>query len=234
MSTSTNTISNSLLNPSTVINGSVSADTSSSIDPSRWNIFSGLQEVSVFTWILIVFLLSFFGFNIFVYLAEGTEEVTSIFKPLVDVIVALVAHVTSIFVGVTAAGANTIVQGTADVIDTGLTNIENRAEKIQDNTSASSLKSTHDAQNKSDKTMDNNTLNKTLNTAKAAHPDNNGDYESDQSGSSIQAGNGKSGWCFIGEDRGFRSCMEIGQQDKCMSGDIFPSNEICVNPSLRA
>ena len=234
MSTSTNTISNSLLNPSTITNGSVSTDTSSGIDLGRWNIFSGLKDVSVFTWILIVFLLSFFGFNIFIYLAEGTAEVTSIFKPLIDVMVALVAHVTSIFVGVTAAGAKTIVKGTADVIDTGLTNIENRAEKVQDNTSASSLKARHDANSKPDKTMDNNTLNKTLNTAKAANSGNNGDYESDQSGSSIQAGSGKSGWCFIGEDRGFRSCMEIGQQDKCMSGDIFPSNEICINPSLRA
>jgi hypothetical protein len=233
MSTSTNTISNSLLNPSTITNGSVSADTSSSFDSSRWDIFSGLKDVSVFTWILIIFLFSFFGFNIFIYLAEGTEEVTSIFKPLIDVVIALVAHVTSIFVGVTAAGTNTIVQGTADVIDTGLTNIENRAEKIQDKTAVSSLKSQHDAKSKPDKTMDNNTLNKTLNTAKAKQS-NNGDYESDQSGSSIQAGNSKSGWCFIGEDRGFRSCMEIGQQDKCMSGDIFPSNEICINPSLRA
>jgi hypothetical protein len=231
MSTSTNTISNSLLNPSTITTGS---DTSSSLDPNRWNIFSGLKDVSVFTWILIVFIFSFFGVNIFIYLAKGTEEVTSIFKPLIDVAVALVAHVTSIFVGVTAAGTNTIVQGTADVIDTGLTNIENRAEKVQDKTAISSLKSQHDAKSSPDNTMDNNTLNKTLNTAKAQQSNNNGDYESDQSGSSIQAGKNKSGWCFIGEDRGFRSCMEIGQQDKCMSGDIFPSNEICINPSLRA
>jgi hypothetical protein len=82
--------------------------------------------------------------------------------------------------------------------------------------------------------MDNNTLNQALNKAQASQSNNNGDYEADQSDSTIQAGSSKSGWCFIGEDRGFRSCMEIGQQDKCMSGDIFPSKDICVNPSLRA
>ena len=43
----------------------------------------------------------------------------------------------------------------------------------------------------------------------------------------------KAGYCYIGEDRGYRSCMKIGAGDSCMSGDIFPSQEICVNPNLR-
>ena len=46
-------------------------------------------------------------------------------------------------------------------------------------------------------------------------------------------GSSKSGWCFIGEDNGFRSCIKVNESDKCMSGDIFPSKDICVNPSLR-
>jgi len=41
------------------------------------------------------------------------------------------------------------------------------------------------------------------------------------------------GWCYVGEDRGFRSCIEISDSDKCMSGDIFPTRQICINPSLR-
>jgi len=61
-------------------------------------------------------------------------------------------------------------------------------------------------------------------------------FKEDDSYSSIQQNQttGKSGWCFIGEDRGFRSCAKVGVNDKCMSGDIFPSHEICVNPTLRA
>ena len=43
----------------------------------------------------------------------------------------------------------------------------------------------------------------------------------------------KSGYCYIGEDRGFRSCIEVTRDMKCMSGDIFPTREICVNPRLR-
>jgi len=76
-----------------------------------------------------------------------------------------------------------------------------------------------------------NELNQTLNSAQVETQV----YEADESSSSIQAskaGN-KSGWCYIGEDRGFRSCIKVGEQDTCMSGDIFPSQDICVNPSLR-
>jgi hypothetical protein len=43
----------------------------------------------------------------------------------------------------------------------------------------------------------------------------------------------KSGYCYIGEDRGFRSCVKVSQHDTCMSGDIFPSRDICINPNLR-
>jgi hypothetical protein len=43
----------------------------------------------------------------------------------------------------------------------------------------------------------------------------------------------KAGFCYIGEDRGFRSCIEVGEGDVCMSGDIFPTEAICINPNLR-
>ena len=43
----------------------------------------------------------------------------------------------------------------------------------------------------------------------------------------------KKGFCYIGEDRGFRSCIEVGEGDVCMSGDIFPTQAICINPNLR-
>ena len=44
---------------------------------------------------------------------------------------------------------------------------------------------------------------------------------------------GKSGWCFIGEDRGFRSCVNVNTNDTCMSGKIFENEEKCINPELR-
>jgi hypothetical protein len=44
---------------------------------------------------------------------------------------------------------------------------------------------------------------------------------------------GKAGYCYIGEDRGFRSCIKVEAGDKCMSGEVYNTNEICMNPTLR-
>jgi hypothetical protein len=55
----------------------------------------------------------------------------------------------------------------------------------------------------------------------------------DDATSSTQIPRTKSGYCYIGEDRGFRSCIEVTKDMKCMSGDIFPSRDVCVNPRLR-
>jgi hypothetical protein len=43
----------------------------------------------------------------------------------------------------------------------------------------------------------------------------------------------KEGSCLIGNDRGFNSCINVGRNDYCMSGDIYPTKDICINPSLR-
>ena len=85
----------------------------------------------------------------------------------------------------------------------------------------------HDEKNKEE-------LNHALNEATPNYTPEPG-YSADDSYSSIQKSksSSKSGWCFIGEDRGFRSCIDVGEKDTCMSGDIFPTSEICVNPNLR-
>ena len=42
----------------------------------------------------------------------------------------------------------------------------------------------------------------------------------------------KGGWCFIGEDAGSRGCVSVDEHDKCMSGQIFPSRESCMNTGV--
>jgi len=56
----------------------------------------------------------------------------------------------------------------------------------------------------------------------------------DQAGSLTQNNRrSKSGFCYIGEDRGVRSCVKVKHADMCMSGDIFPTQAVCINPNLR-
>jgi hypothetical protein len=74
-------------------------------------------------------------------------------------------------------------------------------------------------------------LNRALNISKQQELSKQ-DYVANDSYDSTQQG--KAGWCYIGSEQGYRSCSQVGEADTCMSGNIFPTQDICVNPSLRA
>jgi hypothetical protein len=42
----------------------------------------------------------------------------------------------------------------------------------------------------------------------------------------------KSNWCLVGEYNGTRGCISVSDQDKCLSGQVFPSQQQCLNPNL--
>jgi len=41
----------------------------------------------------------------------------------------------------------------------------------------------------------------------------------------------KTQWCLVGEYEGRRGCIEITDQDKCLSGQVFPTQKMCLNPT---
>ena len=42
----------------------------------------------------------------------------------------------------------------------------------------------------------------------------------------------KSQWCLVGEYNGTRGCISISEHDKCLSGQVFPNQKMCLNPNL--
>jgi len=209
-----------------------SLDTSTSTSNSGgW--FSSLASISMTTWIIIILILAFLGFNIFVYLAKGTQDITSFFTPIITNIAGAFGLVTSQVIDTTATGAKAVVNTTADVIDTGLTGVQNALPEGKKSTTTAGGTSLQNSIPQAD-VMQNNTMNKALNNSNVKN--NIGqtqDYEADDTSSSIQKSQSKGGYCYIGEERGYRSCMQVGADDVCMSGEIFPTSEICVNPNLR-
>lgn len=45
---------------------------------------------------------------------------------------------------------------------------------------------------------------------------------------------GKSGWCLVGEYQEKRGCIAVSDQDKCLSGQIFPDQATCLQPNIHA
>lgn len=213
----TNNISQSVLQSS---EASVVPSYTSSNDSG---FFDSFKNINATTWILIILILAFLGFNIFVYLAKGTQDITNFFAPLLQKIFGASIATTGQVVDVSAEGAKAVVGETAGAIQTSLTAVQN----VTPNSAKTTIPSQPINQPQID-TIQQSSLNKALNTSQEQQPI----YQADSASSSIQGG-GKAGWCYIGEDRGFRTCAEVGANDSCMSGEIFPSQEICMNPNLR-
>ena len=42
----------------------------------------------------------------------------------------------------------------------------------------------------------------------------------------------KTKWCLVGEYQNKRGCIDISESDKCLSGQVFPNEEMCLNPNM--
>lgn len=228
--TITNPISNVLGSTTTKSASSTIIGSTSSTSTTNGSFFSNMSWTTI---LLLVLFFFFFGFGIFVYLAKGTESAVDFIIKLFVTLLEKIMH----FFG------NDSVDFSKEDTTSPSTNTTNIEKHMQDDHGVQEKPVTQ--QNASpatsseppkDTTREDN-LNKALSSAKPnlTHKNEPG-YSADDSYSTIQMSKSasKSGWCFIGEDRGFRSCIQVGDNDKCMSGDIFPSQEICVNPKLRS
>ncbi len=220
--------------------------------PSTGNGISFIGSITWQTWIIIILILALMGINIFVYLAKGTQELSSIIEDIFGPILKLLGYSTLTTAKQTVETSAT---GTKAGIDIVSTTAIDTIDQLQDTMHQPNGQGQQQQQPKGQvqqpigqqatsslpvqqqiqqdggnmEQWNRNSLEMALNNAKQSS------YEvsPDDSRSSIQI-TGKSGWCYIGDDQGVRSCSQIGVNDTCMSGDVFPNQAICMNPNLRA
>jgi hypothetical protein len=216
------------------------------------------------TWVIIILILALLGINIFAYLAKGTQETASIFEQIFGPVLKFFGYstlsTTKQTVETTAtgtkAGVDIVAGATTGAIDTiqqtaiasqkngGQMPLQNGGPVATSGTStglstdipqgqmATSSFPVQQRMQQAGANVDQwqqDSLARALDNAKQSADQ----VLPDDSKSSIQT-TGKSGWCYIGEEQGIRTCSEIGVNDVCMSGDVFPNQAICMNPNLRA
>ena len=219
---------------------------SPALGSTGFSITNMFSQTSTVSWIIIILILAILGFNIFFYLAKGTQTFADIFGPTIQYFTGLFASITALvtkqIVNVAATGTKAGVDIAAGTVTGGIDTVGAASTQISGANSSNTTVTNQTVAGSSPPTdtLQNNALNNALNnatTATATTPaiQDPTSYQADEASSSIQASksSGKSGWCYIGEDRGFRSCIQVGENDRCMSGDIFPDHNICVNPNLR-
>ena len=181
--------------------------------------------------VLIVLLLSLVGFNVFTYLDEITAWFGDTFGPPFRAVARYMGYAATdtaqTTVDVAAKGTKSAVDIAAGAASSGIgvlqqTIGQRNDSQRNDQSQSQSQDPNQDPSQSQDPNQDpsQKALNQALSHAKK---------ESPQATSSTI----KSGYCYIGEDRGFRSCIQVGEEDTCMSGDIFPTQAICINPRLR-
>lgn len=158
---------------------------------------------------LIVVILLFLGFNLFGYLGEGADNLKDLFAPILKFFGYSVGETTKKTISESQKGTKLA----TDVVGDSIKDAVDVSEKALGISNKPSLKQDVNVnQKKSPNVIIPDNSDSMLQTSKAKK---------------------KAGYCYIGEDRGFRSCVKVSKDDVCMSGEIFPSQQICVNPSLR-
>lgn len=160
-------------------------------------------------------ILSFLGINLFTMFGGLIETVTSILGPFVSQVLSIFGYTTGSVITKTADVVGDVAKTGVDVAEGSLQSVgtimKDASRKHVDPAAASQL---------------DNVLNVSSSGSMAVDP------APSSSESPIQKPitAGKAGWCLVGEYEGKRGCVQVSEQDKCMSGQIFSTQNACLNP----
>lgn len=192
--------------------------------------------------ILIVLLLGFAGFNIFKEMGIITDDVIEFIRPVTDFGTNIVELVSKQFVSATSEGTRTGIDIVSGAAKSGVNVIEDQVTgKGIDQSGSTPAGTMSDIHNLPIPSSGGGTAKQEAARARALTMNTGSQLDNppvplpDQASSVTQKGNisGKAGYCLVGEDRGNRGCIYVNESDTCMSGNIFPTKDKCINPSLR-
>tara|TARA_B100000963_G_scaffold340237_1_gene338704 strand:+ start:364 stop:1023 length:660 start_codon:yes stop_codon:yes gene_type:complete len=156
---------------------------------------------------LIVLALAFLAYNVYLYYYEGTDILGKLF-------------------GMGIVGTGKVTQATVDVAAEGTKDTVNVAQEV-----------TRDVTNKVEEVgekIENRADNRVGRAIEGPNNLNDNDEtKADLSTESEIQQPKQSGYCYIGTDRTFRSCVKMNSGDTCASKKVFPTKDICINPELR-
>ena len=177
------------------------------------NTTAGISNQIIIFVLLALLILSFLGINLLTIFGSIVETTAAIFGPFIS-------QVLSIFGYTTGSVINKTVDVIGDVAKTGVDVAEGSLQSV-----GSILK---DA---SRKHVDPDAASK-LDTVLNVAPSKYNEPSPSPSESPIQKPitAGKVGWCLVGEYEGKRGCISVGEQDRCMSGKIFDTQNACLQP----
>jgi hypothetical protein len=171
------------------------------------------------TWKIVgvVVLIALLGFNILLYLGNAVEEVGGVVKPLLQRIVSIfgftITETSKQVVDVSAEGTKAGIDIAAGTLKSAIDVVEDIGEGTGVDFDGDDVPPIQQKKNGSSNVKASSSVQGvSMNKPKTNKAQN---------------------FCYVGSDRGNRTCIPASNVNECESGDIFPSHDVCVNPNLR-
>ena len=163
--------------------------------------------------LLFALVLSMLGVDMFMIASNTSKDIRRIVGPAISSVFSGIGYSTGTIIDETSDSA-------ADIAKTGIDIAEGTAQSVGDLLIKAS--------GKEHRSLDDSVNNNKQRIRSDPQP-SNGDGSIHKPISSS-----KSGWCLVGEYEGKRGCVSVQDSDKCLSGQVFPSQQICMNPTQSA
>ena len=161
---------------------------------------AGINNKTIIIVLLVLLSLSFLGINILTILGDIVKSIAELFGPLITQILSIFGYASG---SIITKSADVV----GDVAKTGIDIAEGSVKSV-----GTILK---DA---SRPNVDTNSLDKVVAPTPSENPIQK----------PITAG--KTSWCLVGEYEGKRGCISVNDYDKCLSGQVFASQDQCLLP----
>lgn len=165
--------------------------------------------------LLLLLILSFLGINILQIFANFIQYLTGVLTPTLSSLFSVLGYTTG-------SALNTSADIVSNTGKTGLDIADGSVHSLGNIFIASSLPSINNASKKG--------IDSTLNIS-PIHVNN---PNTDTTSSTIQnpISSTKTNWCLVGDYAGKRGCIQISDQDTCLSKQVFPNQQMCLNPTF--
>lgn len=175
---------------------------------------------TIITIILIVVILGLLGMNVLSYLAEGTDYLSWIVQKFTRKVPVVAKEIVNTALDGVDLGVDVAAGVVGDAEDILARELDLKRTKLWKDRDENIKDAIH--------SRDIPGINKFPQHEPRHSPNYNATTEDDN----IQERK-KPGYCYIGTDRGYRSCIKVNKFDDCESKKVFPTMDVCINPELR-
>ena len=164
--------------------------------------------------LIILLILMYLGINFFNIFGNTLQSIVNLTSPVVKKIFGAFGYATGETINQTADVAS-------DTIKTGV----NVAEGVVQSVGNLLIDASEEADPTTRLKMD---------LEKSSKDNTSSDPQIDSTENPIQnsISAGKQNWCLVGEFQNKRGCVPITDSDKCLSGQVFPNQQMCLNPTF--